>query len=353
MKDEGGSHNSFADSTERRQRRYHSRGHLDLNILYLAFYWFPRVGGGTWSTYEIATRLSRNNEVALHVPNVWYNPPVLKGYEPCLLITASKFPSFSLPNKLALLLSGLILFLTSLREARTSDVVFAQHHPHHTTSLGALLLAKLFDTKVVVRANDIYRPIDQVMELGRTPLRILYLALEEYIVRHSDLFLASSQDMVKQLKRRYPKAAWKIRRSPNGLNPQFVDQAMKASFCRVKEGAPLLVYVGSVAPVYGLEKLIRGMHLLSKRYPRIRLVIAGGGSEKRKLQSLVRGLNLHRNVVFLGTVMRERALSIVGEADVTIGPLLPTQAMPLKVLEYFHMGKVVVTGEGSLTSELG
>jgi glycosyltransferase involved in cell wall biosynthesis len=42
----------------------------------------------------------------------------------------------------------------------------------------------------------------------------------------------------------------------------------------------------------------------------------------------------------------------IDAADVCVGPLMPTQALPLKVIEYMACGKPVLTGLHSVTRDL-
>ena len=58
------------------------------------------------------------------------------------------------------------------------------------------------------------------------------------------------------------------------------------------------------------------------------------------------------NILVKGQVPRDEIVKYVKAADVCIGPLGSTRAIPLKVLEYMISGKPVVTGVNSVTRDL-
>jgi glycosyltransferase involved in cell wall biosynthesis len=70
------------------------------------------------------------------------------------------------------------------------------------------------------------------------------------------------------------------------------------------------------------------------------------------LQPVLDSLGIGENARVCGSMPHEDVAEFIVASDVCIGPLMATQAMPLKVLEYMTCGKPVVTGKGSITVDL-
>lgn len=329
-----------------------------MKILYLTYYWFPHASGGTWSTYEIASILAQKHKVYLLAPNVKYNPPLVFDYpEKKLNLSFVRVPSFPLPSKIALILSGVLLFLEGLKH-KNVDVILSQYHPHHLVSFAAIILSKFLKKKVAVRADDIYRDIFGIMERKNPIIRAVLLIQEKVTIRFSDLFFIVCDDLVKDLQDRHRSMSEKIGKSPNGINTSILDEAKKMvseinEIFEQYKNRIIIVYIGLINPEYGLDKLVKAIKILIDQFPNILLLMLGDGKEFGKISELVKEMQLEEYVKMLGFVTRKKAMLYLAGANIGIGPLLPTRALPLKVLEYFYFKKPVLVGEGSLSSELG
>jgi len=99
----------------------------------------------------------------------------------------------------------------------------------------------------------------------------------------------------------------------------------------------VLLYVGSEDPRQNVDKIIRAVAILKKKYPRILFLKAGNPqwpSAREKLVSLVQELGLQDSVRFLGYVPEEKLPSLYSSADVAVYPcssagwgLPPAEAM--------------------------
>lgn len=70
----------------------------------------------------------------------------------------------------------------------------------------------------------------------------------------------------------------------------------------VEDGTPLLGCVGVLLPDKGQEWLIRALADLRKDFPSAKLLLAGDGGSRSRLESLARELKLERAVIFAGFV---------------------------------------------------
>lgn len=81
--------------------------------------------------------------------------------------------------------------------------------------------------------------------------------------------------------------------------------------------------VKTLEPKYGIEYLIRGFAIFSKRTAnmrKLRLMIAGDGSLRDSLRRLARDMNIEAQTTFLGFVPHERVPEILGRFTVFVAP---------------------------------
>jgi glycosyltransferase involved in cell wall biosynthesis len=61
-----------------------------------------------------------------------------------------------------------------------------------------------------------------------------------------------------------------------------------------------LIYVGNLVKTKNLDLLLRVICIIKKRYPRIRLLVVGEGTERGHIQERIINLNLMKNVIMVG-----------------------------------------------------
>lgn len=85
-----------------------------------------------------------------------------------------------------------------------------------------------------------------------------------------------------------------------------------------------LIYVGRLEYFKGLNIALHALHLLKSESPNIswRFIIVGNGPEFKKLKKLVKKLNLEKEVLFTGTLEREKVFSHLEKADIFLFPSL-------------------------------
>jgi len=93
----------------------------------------------------------------------------------------------------------------------------------------------------------------------------------------------------------------KITVVPNGINlKDYTDVRVK------KNKRPTIVCVGRMTPHKRHEDLIRALLLIRTRIPDINLKIVGDGSRRPELESLVKALEVEKQVEFVGFVSRHK-----------------------------------------------
>lgn len=126
---------------------------------------------------------------------------------------------------------------------------------------------------------------------------------------------------------------------PNGIDLKIYKENSK-KLTKVKT----ILYVGRLEARKGTKYLIRAMALLPT--DNIRLIIAGDGRERKKLEALVHDLRLP-NVKFLGFVDEDKKLKLLSQADLFCSPALYGESFGVVLLEAMASGLVSVVGNNS------
>jgi phosphatidylinositol alpha-mannosyltransferase len=105
-----------------------------------------------------------------------------------------------------------------------------------------------------------------------------------------------------------------------------------------------ILYVGRLEKRKGLKYLLKAFALLQARLPEARLIIAGDGPDRSKLEQQVEQLGLH-HVTFAGLVTEEEKLRLMGEADIFCSPALYGESFGIVLLEAMAAGLPLVAGD--------
>ncbi len=103
-----------------------------------------------------------------------------------------------------------------------------------------------------------------------------------------------------------------------------------------------LVFVGRLSREKGVDVLLRSMPKVVLEHPDARLVIAGGGPERRRLEALTGELGVAEFVRFAGALGPEDLEQVYCDASLLILPTLWMENCPVSVLEAFAHGRAVV-----------
>lgn len=112
----------------------------------------------------------------------------------------------------------------------------------------------------------------------------------------------------------------------------------------VEEISHQFAYIGRLVFYKNLEIVIKAIKILEEKYPKIKLVIAGGGPHKQNLEFMVNNLNLHNNIEFRGYVTQEEKLKLLSESKALVFPSL-CEGFGLVILEAFAQRKPVLVSD--------
>lgn len=183
---------------------------------------------------------------------------------------------------------------------------------------------------------------------------------EASIIACSDAVLASCDVEADQLVALYNADPHRVRVVAPGVDHAFFSpgnqlQARRAT--GLEGDGPLLLFVGRIQPLKGVDVAIRSLYALRERdVSGARLVIIGGPSgakgefEVEQLHELVRRLDLSRDVRFVPPQRHELLSSFYRAADVSLVPSM-SESFGLVALEAAACGTpVVASAVGGLTT---
>lgn len=134
----------------------------------------------------------------------------------------------------------------------------------------------------------------------------------------------------------------------NGIDLSRFRRIQEKMQCRESDGSTI-AYIGNVGIPQNLETLLH----IAKSMPASRFIIAGGGSDQRRLMRKAEEMGLSQ-VEFTGYIEWEQVLEIYRTSDILYAKLDPSYiyAVPSKLYEYLSTGLPVVYEGGGAAAEL-
>src|SRR5213594_88811 len=185
----------------------------------------------------------------------------------------------------------------------------------------AVLLARWYGKRVILNYRS-GEAKDHLQRWGRTAIPVLTLA---------DALVVPSGYLVDVFAR-------------FGLSASAIANIVDLNQFQFRERKPLRpVFLSNrnFEPHYNVACVLRAFARIQRRYPDARLIVAGDGSQRRRLLRLARELCLN-NVEFVGRVSQDRMASLFADADVYLNAP-DIDNMPGSILEAFASGLPVVT----------
>ena len=173
----------------------------------------------------------------------------------------------------------------------------------------------------------------------------LRLDTERELVKGCHSIVASTDSEKEDLIRYYDAPPEAISVIPGGVNLDLfrpIDRAVASRYLDF-DGEAIILYVGRIDPLKGIDNLLRAMAFLNGR--RVKLVIIGGDGqsqpEMERLRRLSRGLQIQDSVAFHGLAKQEILPYFYSAADVCVVPSY-YESFGLVTLESLACGTPVV-----------
>lgn len=201
------------------------------------------------------------------------------------------------------------------------------------TGPGGVLLIRRLPVPVIVTCHHTYQ--QQCRHIGSQFWKRIFLPFEKRTYRLADRIVCVSDATRAALIDYYGIPEEKIATVYNAVE---TDRFFPLG-TRKKPGT--IVYVGRIDKRKGIEFLIRSMPLVRERIPDALLLVAGKGSDLEKIRTLVRRLNLERNVDLLGFVPDDELNSLYNRARCAVVPSV-FEGFGITVIEALAAGTRVV-----------
>ena len=130
---------------------------------------------------------------------------------------------------------------------------------------------------------------------------------------------------------------------PNGIDLEAYYQPAKRPN---PTGLKTILYIGRLERRKGIKYLLQAYELLFKADPNVRLIIAGDGPDREKLELLAEDLHL-KNVEFIGYISDEQKHELLATADLFCSPAIFGESFGIVLLEAMATGLVTVAGNNS------
>lgn len=270
----------------------------------------PEAGGPATYVKELSERLRRDH--AITVVALTRNGEAFPG---TTFIPVGK----NRPLPLRLLSFTLKLF----RAAKHADLIYVQNAM--AAGLPAIIAGFLRRKPVIVkfvgdeaweRATQRKLTEKRIEEFLRAPegsLSIhLMMMIQGFVLRHAQCVTTPSAYLREEIIR-----AYKVKPNRAVVNYNAAEETETAHF-EVTKAPFQICATARLVSFKGIDGIIRATVELHKKFPKVKLVIAGDGPEKENLERLTRELNAESYITFLGNVSRAETWQLRKESAVYV-----------------------------------
>ncbi len=260
---------------------------------------------------------------------------------------AQKFTLIRMPSVPALIYPGYRFALpigfavNKLRKIKP-DII----HTHTPFSVGweAVWPAKIFGIPIVGTHHTFYNHYLKHAKIDYAWAKKISWKYTVGYYNRCNLVLSPSKSLADELKFQGLKKL--VKAFPNPVDTEFFHPV--ASRTKKEELKKLLgikgaslVYMGRVSYEKSIDQVIKAAALAMKKIPNLQFAIVGDGPERKKLEKLVKDLEIEKNVLFLG-IKHEKDLVEALQANDVFLTASKTENMPVSILEAMATGLPVI-----------
>jgi len=184
---------------------------------------------------------------------------------------------------------------------------------------------------------------DDILILPRRSRLIAFFT--RAVLRYADLIYAVSRDIQAHIVDDFGIDVEKTRHMPFGID---TDVFSPPSWERRDTGEVVLFSNRGFFPVYDTATLIRGFERAYREEPRLRLILKGGGPERKQMRELVRSMGLGEVVMFRERTPYSEVVHDYREADIFVSTAV-SDGTPVSLLEAMSTGlPCIATGVGGV-----
>lgn len=316
-------------------------------ILFARNLFLPADLGGNRYPYETMRRLAeRGHPVTVATPRLHGRFPALPGVRYHLYPVLRPHPAVSH-------FTNLLSATLALRNLPRHAVAIAGSYD---AALALGLAGVVPRTPLVfLFHSEFYSEWVQSRALARQVLRRYMAAVERRVFGLAARSIAVSQFSARQIRSRAPGAADRVRVVPTGVDTQFFSPPASQAAARSEIGLdthePLVLGVGRLAGVKQFDRLITAFAVAAARGLKARLVIAGDGPERARLEGLIATYGMAERIQLAGYCDPPRLRAFMQAADLQVCTS-KFENLSLAILEGMACGTPVLGTPGGGTPEL-
>jgi len=344
-------------------QKYKQDGQLNaLQIAYLVQQFPPEVGAGAARAGEMVSHWQRRGASVLvftgmpnrpqgviqaqyrgrlSVEEEWNGAVVYRSW-----LYASPRHGFirTLANGVSFMVSSAIALLMTRKKI---DVLIASSPPWFP-HFGGWLASRIRGVPLVLEVRDLWP--DYLAEMGRLrsrALRAVVFRLEAGLLRSAARIVVVTESLGARIREKGipPERVIVI---PNGVDPSQYhpapDSPPLAEMTKAS-GEFLVGYLGNFGAGQNLEVILQAAQILARRTSRVRVVMAGDGTERANIVRLAKHLGLP-NLQIAPVLPKESTRSFYNTCDACLIPLAPlpslTGALPTKLFEALACERPVI-----------
>jgi glycosyltransferase involved in cell wall biosynthesis len=317
------------------------------SVLFARNLFLPEDLGGNRYPYETMRRMAaRGHPVTVATPRLHDRFPTIPNLRYHLYPIARPHPSIS--------------HFTNLLGATLA----LRHVPRHDIAISGSYDAALAlgfaghaprTPLVFLFHSEFYSEWVQRQPLARSLLHRYMAAVERRVFALSARVIAVSQFSARQIAARLPAACSRVRVVPTGVETDYFVPASNKSDAKLALGldptVPVLLGVGRLAGVKQFDRLITGFAAAFAQGLRARLVIAGEGPERPRLERLIATYGIGDHVHLAGYCDPPRLRAFMQAADLQVCSSA-FENLSLAILEGMACGTACLGTPGGGTPEL-
>ena len=293
-----------------------------MRVLFLSELFWPYIGGGEVFGAKLMSDLQQYGyEVAVITSHDYLDLPDEAYYK--------NMPIWRLPFRSALKSGDIIQIAELCRRVKRLKQDFKPNLIHINAVCPSIVLhlrtADAHRAPVLVRMNQ----ETLVDDLSKDN------TLTRQALQNADWVCCVSSAVLAELKRSVPAINGRSSVIHNGveLPPVLADP--------VPVETPRLLCLGRLVPAKGFELAVSALASIAARYPNVRMVIAGDGPERAKLEQQVGQLGLSRMIEFIGWVEPHEVLSLINTSTAVLMPSW-REGLPTVALQAGLMGRPII-----------
>jgi len=321
-----------------------------MRILQVIPFFYPSTefGGSVSVAYNISKTLAgKGHEVVVYTTDAAYPRWRIKTTKIAYKIDGFKVYYFRSMPLSELLISPLMISYLN-REISTFDMIHLHTYRSFQTDIG-WFTAKQHNKPFVLSAHGTLYTYEKIEKLSRRK-RILYRLHDIFggrLVLEASAVIAVSREEIKHYLR-FGVNEDKIKLLPNGVDTSYFTPGDGTSFrnkYRIDDKVKIILFVGRLHPVKGLNYLIKAFKHVKERVDDSKLVLIGNDfGMKNQLMNLCKTLRLSNEVLFINQLYGDRLVNAYRSSNVVVLPS-SFEIFGLSILEACSCGKPVVASD--------